>query len=59
VREEQGLYTIVGNELSAKPSFNVPKFLLTCLFKKDATKMIERLQTEIAARQPAPRITRR
>jgi ribosome-associated toxin RatA of RatAB toxin-antitoxin module len=42
--------TQITYELTAKPSFNVPEFLLTRLMKRDASQMIERLKTEIAAR---------
>jgi hypothetical protein len=44
--------TVICYELSARPSFSVPEFLLTRLFRKDAKQMIERLQTEIASRPP-------
>lgn len=46
--------TTVTYELSAKPSFDVPEFLLKRLLKRDASQMIERLKAEIAdrARQP-------
>ncbi len=44
--------TVICYELSARPSFSVPEFLLTRLFKKDAKQMIEQLRTEISARQP-------
>jgi ribosome-associated toxin RatA of RatAB toxin-antitoxin module len=46
--------TIICYELSARPSFAVPEFLLTRLFKRDARQMIERLRTEIASRRPLP-----
>jgi ribosome-associated toxin RatA of RatAB toxin-antitoxin module len=42
--------THVSYELSAKPNFDVPEFLLKRLFKRDATNMIERLKAEIGAR---------
>jgi ribosome-associated toxin RatA of RatAB toxin-antitoxin module len=42
--------TVVTYELSAKPSFDVPEFLLKRLLKRDASEMIERLKTEIDAR---------
>src|SRR5439155_23100302 len=42
--------THIAYELSAKPSFDVPEFLLTRLLKRDATHIIERLKTEIATR---------
>ena len=40
----------IAYELTAAPSFDVPEFLLKRLLKRDAVQMIERLQTEIAAR---------
>ena len=49
ISERDG-YTAVTYELSARPSFDVPQFVLTRLLKRDATRMIERLQQEIAAR---------
>jgi ribosome-associated toxin RatA of RatAB toxin-antitoxin module len=42
--------THVTYELSAKPSFDVPEFLLKRLLKRDASQMIERLKAEIASR---------
>ena len=42
--------TIVEYRLSAKPSFDVPAFVLKRLLKRDASQMIGQLQTEIAAR---------
>jgi uncharacterized membrane protein len=41
----------VRYELAAKPSFNVPEFLLKRLLKRDAQEMIRRLQGEITRRQ--------
>jgi ribosome-associated toxin RatA of RatAB toxin-antitoxin module len=54
----QGAWTIsdrdgathVTYELSAKPSFDVPEFLLKRLLKRDAAQMIDRLKAEISAR---------
>ena len=46
--------TNVTYELSAKPSFGVPEFLLKRLLKRDASQMIERLKAEIAARARQP-----
>jgi carbon monoxide dehydrogenase subunit G len=43
--------TLIAYELTANPSFDVPEFLLTRLLKRDSTRMIQRLQAEIAARQ--------
>jgi ribosome-associated toxin RatA of RatAB toxin-antitoxin module len=40
----------ISYQLDAKPSFDVPEFLLKRLLKRDANLMIERLKTEIAAR---------
>jgi ribosome-associated toxin RatA of RatAB toxin-antitoxin module len=37
-------------ELTAKPSFAVPEFILKRLLKRDSTRTIERLSGEIAAR---------
>jgi ribosome-associated toxin RatA of RatAB toxin-antitoxin module len=47
--EARGVTTITYG-LSAKPSFEVPDFLLKRLLKRDAAQMIERLKVEIAAR---------
>jgi ribosome-associated toxin RatA of RatAB toxin-antitoxin module len=44
------LGTNIEYQLTAKPTFDVPDFLLKRLLKRDATQMIENLQTEIAAR---------
>jgi hypothetical protein len=54
----EGIWTIVERdgsthityELSAKPSFDIPEFLLKRLLKRDANQMIERLKAEIGAR---------
>jgi len=43
-------HTFITYELSARPSFDIPGFLLSRLLKRDAKLMIERLRTEIAAR---------
>ena len=42
-------------ELIAAPSFDVPEFILKRLLKRDSTRTIERLTTEIAARAAAAR----
>lgn len=42
--------TDVRYTLTAKPSFSVPKFVLTRLLKRDARRMIEGLRTEMAKR---------
>ena len=46
----RGTHSTIRYELSAKPAFSVPEFLLTRLLKRDAAVMIERLRQEIAAR---------
>jgi ribosome-associated toxin RatA of RatAB toxin-antitoxin module len=42
--------TTIEYVLTAKPSFDVPEFLLKRLLKRDSTEMIRRLQVEIASR---------
>lgn len=42
--------TTVTYELTAKPAFDVPEFILKRLLKRDSVQMIDRLQREIAAR---------
>lgn len=42
--------TTVSYALTARPSFDVPEFVLKRLLKRDARKMIEQLRTEMAAR---------
>ena len=42
-------------ELTAKPSFDVPDFLLKRLLKRDAARKIERLRLDLAARAAAAR----
>ena len=49
VSEAEGRTSIVYR-LTAKPSFEVPGFLLKRLLKRDAAQMIGNLQAEIAAR---------
>jgi ribosome-associated toxin RatA of RatAB toxin-antitoxin module len=44
----KGARAVVTYELSAKPAFDVPEFLLRRLLKRDAQTMIRRLQDEIA-----------
>ena len=45
-------------ELTAKPSFEVPEFILKRLLKRDSIRTIERLAAEIAARARSwPRLT--
>jgi hypothetical protein len=55
LREHDG-HAVIGYELLAEPAFDVPEFILTRLLKRDAGRMIERLQAEIADRatRPAP-----
>ena len=55
ITENDGHAAIVY-ELIAKPSFDVPEFLLKRLLKRDALQMIEQLRTEIAVRSRAARI---
>jgi ribosome-associated toxin RatA of RatAB toxin-antitoxin module len=47
---ESGGRTSIRYQLSARPAFDVPGFLLKRLLKRDAAVMIEQLQTEIASR---------
>jgi ribosome-associated toxin RatA of RatAB toxin-antitoxin module len=47
---ENGAQVQIGYTLSAKPTFDVPEFLLKRLLKRDAQTMIERLRGEIARR---------
>jgi ribosome-associated toxin RatA of RatAB toxin-antitoxin module len=42
--------TTVTYELTAKPAFDVPEFILKRLLKRDSVEMIDRLRREIAAR---------
>ena len=42
--------TAVTYELTAKPAFDVPQFILKRLLRRDSVQMIDRLQREIAAR---------
>ncbi len=42
--------TTASYALTARPSFDVPEFVLKRLLKRDAQKMIEQLRTEMAAR---------
>ena len=48
--EEDGR-THIAYQLTARPSFEVPEFLLKKLLRRDSTAMIEHLQAEIAARR--------
>jgi len=42
--------TVIGYSLTAKPTFSVPRFILTKLLKRDAGRMIEGLRAEMAKR---------
>jgi ribosome-associated toxin RatA of RatAB toxin-antitoxin module len=53
VTERDGRTAIIY-QLTAKPSFDVPEFLLKRLLKRDALKMIESLQAEMVARVRKP-----
>jgi len=46
-----GGQTNINYELTARPAFDVPEFLLRRLLKRDSTRMIQLLTTEIAARR--------
>jgi hypothetical protein len=57
LREQDGR-ALITYELTAKPAFEAPEFLLTRLLRRDADRMIERLRAEItarASRPPSPR----
>lgn len=43
-------HTVISYELNARPSFDVPEFLVSRLLKRDASRMIDRLRAEITAR---------
>ena len=43
----EGALTLVSYELTAKPAFSVPEFLLSRLLRRDARQMIERLRMAI------------
>jgi ribosome-associated toxin RatA of RatAB toxin-antitoxin module len=49
LREADGR-AVVGYELTARPAFDVPDFILTRLLRRDADRLIANLQAEIAAR---------
>ena len=42
--------TVVDYQLTAKPSFDVPAFVLKRLLKRDAAQLIDRIKAEIVAR---------
>lgn len=45
-----GTGTVVTYELSARPDFDVPEFILKRLLRRDSTEMIDNLRREFAAR---------
>lgn len=45
-----GSGTAITYELTARPGFDVPGFLLSRLLKRDAVQMIQRLRAEVARR---------
>jgi len=47
---EHDSVTVVDYRLSARPSFDVPAFMLKRLLKRDASDLIDRITAEIAAR---------
>ena len=47
---ESDSFTIVDYRLTARPSFEVPGFVLKRLLKRDAAQLIDRIKAEIAAR---------
>jgi carbon monoxide dehydrogenase subunit G len=49
VTEERGR-TLVYYQLTAKPAFDVPPFILKRLLKRDSAEMVERLRKEVARR---------
>jgi hypothetical protein len=49
--EPHGDRTRVIYQLTARPAFSVPGFLLERLLRRDAREMLERLQEEIANRR--------
>jgi hypothetical protein len=53
---EQDGQTLVAYELRAEPAFDVPEFLLTRLLRRDADRLMERLQAEMLARGGAARL---
>ena len=50
----RGAGSEITYELTAKPGFDVPEFILKRLLKRDSTRTIERLSAEIAARGASP-----
>jgi ribosome-associated toxin RatA of RatAB toxin-antitoxin module len=49
LREADG-GAVIGYELTARPAFDVPDFILTRLLRRDADRLIANLQAEMAAR---------
>lgn len=47
---EHDSVTVIDYQLTAKPSFDVPAFVLKRLLKRDAAQLIDRLKAEITAR---------
>ena len=52
---EQHGRTEIVYELTTKPAFDVPEFLVKRLLKRDSTNTIEQLRREMAARASSPR----
>jgi ribosome-associated toxin RatA of RatAB toxin-antitoxin module len=46
--------TVITYEVIARPAFDVPEFILKRLLKRNATRMIENLRTEMVARATTP-----
>jgi hypothetical protein len=51
---ERDGHGVITYELTAQPAFDVPGWVLTRLLKRDAERLIERLQGEIRARGAIP-----
>jgi ribosome-associated toxin RatA of RatAB toxin-antitoxin module len=47
---EAGGRAVIGYELTARPAFDVPDFILTRLLRRDADRLIANLRAEMAAR---------
>ena len=47
-------HTVVTYELTAKPSFDAPGFMIARLLRRDSTRMIDSLWREIVARSGSP-----
>ena len=48
--------SVVRYQLTAKPAFDVPGFMLKRLLKRDSGEMIERLKKEVARRYPVSEV---